>query len=102
MKKRSNAFSSFIIVILSVILLLPLFVTLLNSLFRDLSNIIPEGFTFEFYSGIFAGSGGMAGAIGRSLLIAIIPTLVLLLLLLLAMYVVQIHYPKGDKYLDLL
>lgn len=44
----------------------------------------------------------MAGAIGRSLLIAIIPTLVLLLLLLLAMYVVQIHYPKGDKYLDLL
>ena len=54
MKKRSKPFSSFIIVILSVILLLPLFVTLLNSLFRDLSNIIPEGFTFEFYSGIFA------------------------------------------------
>lgn len=102
MKKRSTPFSSFIIVILSVVLLLPLFVTLLNSLFRDLSNIIPEGFTFEFYSGIFVESGGMAGAIGRSLLIAIIPTLVLLLLLLLAMYVVQIHYPKWDKYLDLL
>ena len=72
MKKRSTPFSSFIIVILSVVLLLPLLVTLLHSLFRDLSNLIPAGFTFESDSGIFVESGGRAGAVGMSLLIAII------------------------------
>lgn len=102
MRRQRKLFSTLIIVVSSLILLLPLFVTLLNSLFRDLSNIIPEGFTLAFYAGIFAGSGGMASAVGKSLLIAILPTLVLLVLLLLAMYVVQIHYPKVDRYLDLL
>ena len=102
MKKKNSAFSVVIMAILSLFLLAPLFVTLLNSLFRDLSNVIPTGFTFSFYAGIFGGSENMLPAVGRSLLISVIPTVVLLLLLLLAMYVVQIYYPKWDKYLDLL
>jgi len=102
MKQKRSAFSAVIMTLLSFFLLAPLFVTLLNSLFRDLSNIIPTGFTFAFYADIFGGNESMLPAIGRSLLISVIPTLVLLLLLLLAMYVVQIYYPKWDKYLDLL
>lgn len=102
MKRKNTVFSVLIIAVISLVLLLPLGATLLNSLFRDYSGFIPKGFTLQFYADVLGGSENMLPAIGRSLMISVIPTLVTLILLLLAFYVIQLYFPQWDKYLDVL
>ncbi|WP_051912422.1 ABC transporter permease [Carnobacterium funditum] len=102
MQKNHPWFSNAILFILSFILLLPLIGTLVNSIFRDFTSIVPKGFTLSFYTQLFTGDNQLLPVLLRTLVIAIVPTVILLVLLLLAMYAVQVYFPKLDKYLDIL
>ena len=102
MKQESSFLSKVIIGAIALFLLLPVLVTIINSLFRDFSSLVPKGFTLEFYQSVLGGKENMLPAIGRSLMISIVPTLVMLVVLLLTLYVIQVYYPQWDKYLDIL
>jgi len=102
MQKKQAWFSNAILFILSFILVLPLFATLLNSFFRDFTSMIPKGFTLAFYVELFTGENQILPVLLRTLMISIVPTVILLILLLLAMYAIQVYFPKLDKYLDVL
>ncbi|SEL08012.1 putative spermidine/putrescine transport system permease protein [Carnobacterium iners] len=102
MQKKHPWFSNIILFSLSFILVLPLIGTLLNSFFRDFTSIIPKGFTFSFYTQLFTGDNQLLPVLLRTLIIALVPTILLLVLLLLAMYAIQVYFPKLDKYLDVL
>jgi putative spermidine/putrescine transport system permease protein len=102
MKKKNTLLVITIIVLVSLFLFAPILATILNSFFPDMSTGIPKGFTFDFYRSIFGGRVNMLPSIGRSLLIAIVPTFVMLVVILLSSYVVNVYFPWMDKYIDLL
>lgn len=102
MQKKHPWFSNAILFSLSFVLVLPLIGTLLNSLFRDFTSIVPKGFTLSFYTQLFTGDNQLIPVLMRTLVISLVPTVLLLVLLLLAMYAVQVYFPKLDKYLDIL
>lgn len=102
MQKKHPWFSNIILFILSFLLVLPLLGTLVNSFFRDFTSIIPKGFTFSFYAQLFTGDNQLLPVLLRTIIIALVPTILLLVLLLLAMYAIQVYFPKLDKYLDIL
>lgn len=102
MQKKHPWFSNIILFILSFLLVLPLIGTLVNSLFRDFTSIIPKGFTFSFYKQLFTGENQLLPVLLRTVIIALVPTILLLVLLLLAMYAIQVYFSKLDKYLDIL
>lgn len=102
MQKKHPWVSNAILFILSFVLVLPLIGTLLNSLFRDFTSIVPKGFTLSFYAELFAGDNQLLPVLLRTVVIAVVPTVILLVLLLLAMYAVQVYFPHLDKYLDIL
>lgn len=102
MKKQNTAMALIIMIVISIFLFSPLLITIINSLFRDLSSGLPKGFTFDFYLSIFGGQESMIPAVMRSIMISIIPTFLMLFFLLLAFYVIQVYYPAWDKYVDLL
>lgn len=101
MQKKQAWFSNAILFIISFILVLPLFATLLNSFFRDFTSMIPKGFTLAFYAELFTGENQILPVLLKTVVIAIVPTVILLILLLLAMYAIQVYFPKLDKYLDI-
>lgn len=102
MQKNHAWFNNAILFILSLILVLPLIATLLNSVFRDFTSMIPKGFTFSFYAELFTGENQILPVLLKTIVIAIVPTVILLILLLLAMYAIQVYFPKLDNYLDIL
>lgn len=102
MQKKHPWVSNTILFILSFILVLPLIGTFLNSLFRDFTSIVPKRFTLSFYAELFTGDNQLLPVLLRTVAIAVVPTVILLVLLLLAMYAVQVYFPKLDKYLDIL
>ncbi len=102
MQKKNAWFNNSLLFVLSLVLVLPLIATLVNSLFRDFTSIIPKGFTFSFYAELFTGENQILPVLLRTLVIAVIPTIILLILLLLAMYAIKVYFPKLDKYLDIL
>ena len=102
MKKKHPWVSNVILFILSFVLVLPLIGTFLNSLFRDFTSIVPKGFTLSFYAELFTGDNQLLPVLLRTVVISVVPTAILLVLLLLAMYAVQVYFPKLDKYLDIL
>lgn len=102
MKKKNTPLVYGIIILVSVFLFAPILVTILNSFFRDLSSGIPRDFTLDFYLSVFGGRVNMLPSIGRSLVISIIPTMIMLVVILLSLYVINVHFPWLDKYVDLL
>lgn len=102
MQNKQAWFNNVLLVLLSLVLVLPLIATLLNSVFRDFTSIIPKGFTLSFYAELFTGDNQILPVLLRTLVIAVVPTVILLILLLLAMYAIQVYFPKLDKYLDIL
>lgn len=99
MKKRW--LSTLVIILIAVFLLLPIFVTFIYSIAGNWSDIIPKGVTLEHYSELFSSSDFIV-AIGRTLILCVVPICVMTLVILLALYNVIIYYPKLEKYLQIL
>lgn len=89
------------VLLLSIYLLLPLLMTLLYSVFSRWSDILPEGFTLQYYSELFADQS-FAVSLLRTVLISMLPILLTALAILLTMYVVIIYLPGLEKYIRIL
>lgn len=99
MKKKKS--STFIIVIICIYLAFPLLLTFLYSVFQQWDDILPSGFTMQYYQQLFTDSRFLI-SLGRTILISIIPIILCTLIVLLAMYVVIVYLPKLDKYMQIL
>ncbi len=93
--------SSVLIVIICVYLLLPLVLTFFYSLFQQWDHILPSGFTAQYYRQLFFDTRFLA-ALGRTVLISILPILLCTVIVLLAMYVVVVYLPWLDKIMQVL
>ncbi len=86
---------------ISLYLFLPLFVTLVYSLFTEWMQLLPSGFTLKFYAELFADSTFWQ-ALLRTLAISVVPIALTMGMLLLVMYVVIVYHPEWDKYLSII
>ena len=62
---------------------------------------MPKGFTLKYYAQLFSDSIFLE-ALGRTLLISILPILVTGIIILLAMYVIVVYNLKLEKYIQIL
>lgn len=100
-KKGIRFGSSSVIVLISIYLILPLALTFFYSIFTEWNDILPKGFTLKYYAQLFSDSIFLE-ALGRTLLISILPILVTGIIILLAMYVIVVYNPKLEKYIQIL
>lgn len=103
MKKDKNRHvgAKIAIVVIIVYLLLPLVMTLIYSLFQEWIDIVPSGFTLSAYTELFSDPLFWM-AVGRTILISVIPIVLCTLFVLLAMYVVVVYHPGWDKGIQIL
>ena len=81
-KKKSHVGAAIVVII--VYLMLPLVMTLIYSLFREWLDILPQGFTLGAYGELFTDPLFWA-ALGRTVVISILPVILCTVFVLLAM-----------------
>lgn len=101
MNKRTKIYANIVMTCIIIWLLIPLIATVIYSLFKDWTGIIPSGFTLENYTTIFSNQGFLT-AIYQTILLCIVPIVITIVLVLLALFVVTIYFPSLDKYLQIL
>lgn len=100
-KKKRNAGSKIAIIVIIVYLLLPLVMTLIYSLFQEWIDVMPTGFTLGAYTELFT-DPLFWKAVGRTVIISIVPIVLCTVFVLLAMYVVVVYHPEWDKMIQIL
>lgn len=101
MNKKSKVLSDVFMLFIIVWLLLPLAATLIYSLFRNWTDIIPTGFSFNSYSTVFA-NVQFWKALYQTVLLCIVPIIITIIVVLLALFVVTIYYKQLEKYVQIL
>ena len=99
--KKSKFFSNFFMIAVIVWMVLPLIATLIYSLFKNWTKIIPEGFSFKIYEALFTNPRFFT-ALYQTVLLCIIPIAITIVVMLLALFVVTIYFPKLEKYVQIL
>ena len=99
--KQHRAGSGIILLLILVWLLIPLLVTIIYSLFQNWTGIIPRGFSLKAYAEIFSDPAFLA-ALGRTILICIIPILITILLVLLALFVTGLFFPGLERIVQII
>ncbi len=99
MKRRGSGKA--LIVIICIYLILPLALTFLYSIFQAWDQLLPRGFTLAYYGEIFADSAFWMSIL-RSLIVSVLPIAVCTAAVLLAMYVIVVHAPWADKYMQVI
>ena len=100
-KKKRNVGSKIAIVVIIAYLLLPLIMTLIYSLFQEWIDVMPTGFTLGAYAELFT-DPLFWQAVGRTVIISIVPIVLCTVFVLLAMYVVVVYHPEWDKMIQIL
>ena len=100
-KKNKHVGAKLAIVIIIAYLLLPLVMTLIYSLFQEWVDIMPTGFTLGASTELFS-DPLFWKAVGRTVVISIIPILLCTVFVLLAMYVVVVYHPEWDRLIQIL
>ncbi|MDQ0508026.1 Spermidine/putrescine transport system permease protein PotB [Aedoeadaptatus ivorii] len=99
MKKNSKLLDILAFVVIGLFLILPLFMTVVYSFFRDFTKIIPREFTFDFYRELFTATEIWPVLI-RTVLISVLPVLITVMIMLLALYAARVYYPKAEVIMD--
>ena len=99
--KKHRAGSGIILLLILVWLLIPLIVTIIYSLFQNWTGIVPRGFSLKAYAEIFSDPAFLA-ALGRTILICIIPILITILLVLLALFVTELFFPGLERVVQII
>ncbi len=97
-KKRSSAIW---IILVCIYLILPLALTFLYSVFQDWTDILPKGFTLQYFRQVFSDLAFWT-ALGRTVLISVLSIAACTVIILLAMYVIVVYLPKLDRIMQLL
>lgn len=93
--------SATVIVLICLYLLLPLLLTFLYSVFAQWTSVLPRGFTLRYFAQLFSDQRFLA-ALGRSVVIAVVPVLVCTAVVLLALYAVTVYLPELEKLMQVL
>jgi putative spermidine/putrescine transport system permease protein len=99
MKRKKS--SAVVITVICIYLLIPLILTFFYSMFQQWNDILPSGFTMEYYRQLLSDSRFLI-ALGRTILISILPILLCTVIVLLAMYVVVVYLPELDRVMQIL
>ncbi len=99
--KKKNTGSAVILILLLIWLLLPLAVSVIYSMFDKWTGIIPEQFNISYYVEIFKDPQFIA-ALGRTLLMCIVPIVITIVVVLLALFVTKVYFPKLEKYIQII
>ena len=99
--KKGRLFSSLYIIVICIYLILPLLLTGVYSFFDRWTDILPTGFTTEYYQRLFADSD-FVPSIVRGLVICVPAIAISVVCVLLALYTAVIYLPKLEKYIQLL
>ena len=100
MKKKTKA-ATFLMILIMTYLLLPLVVTIVYSLFRKWTDIVPEQFSLESYVTILQDKEFLL-CIVRTLAACVIPIGITVCIILLAMFVTTVYFPALDKYVQII
>jgi putative spermidine/putrescine transport system permease protein len=98
---KQKIWSTLIIIIIIIYLLIPLVATATYSMFQKWTDIVPEGFTLKHYGDLLSNQAFMR-SLGRTILVCIIPILITVAITLLALFVVTVYFPKLEKYVQIL
>ena len=95
MKKRPVGAYVFLVLI-SSFLMLPILITCVDSFSTSWTNILPNGWTTEYYDSILT-MDNFWPSVGRGLLISILPVFISGLVVILAMYTSVLYFPWVDR-----
>lgn len=99
--KKSNTSAALVMTFVIIWLLIPLLATIVYSLFKDWTGILPKGFTLSAYQTIFSDPGFLT-AMYQTVLICMAPIVITIIVVLLALFVVTVYFPKLEKYVQIL
>jgi putative spermidine/putrescine transport system permease protein len=98
---KKSALTPVFIISLIIYLLIPLLATAVYSVFEKWTEILPEGFTLDYYISLLSNEAFLL-SLGRTILICIIPIVLTVVLTLLALFAVTIYFPSLEKYVQIL
>lgn len=101
MKNNKNK-HKIILFILCIYLLIPIFFTFINSIFRDFTGIVPIGFTIDFYRNIFTAKLSLVSVLLRTILISVLPVIFMTIVVLLLFFSIKLYFPRIEKYMNIL
>ena len=84
-----------LMVFIMIYLLIPLVVTIIYSLFKKWTGILPEQFSLDSYVTILV-------CIARTIFLCIIPIIVTTIIILLALFVTTVCFPQLEKWIQLI
>ena len=101
MKIRTHFWDGLILLLVAAFLILPLALTFFYSIFTEWMDVLPSGFTLQFYAGIFS-DGAFINSLLRSIVISAFPVFLCTASILLVLYVMTLYFPKLEKYVEIL
>ena len=99
--KKKSAGSIAVMLLVMIYLLIPLVISIIYSLFKKWTGILPEGFSIGNYASLFSDPNFLA-SVGRSVGMCIVPILLTIVIVLLALFVTTIYFPKLEKYVQII
>lgn len=99
--KKKSAGSIAVMLLVMIYLLIPLVISIIYSLFKKWTGILPEGFSIGNYTLLFSDPNFLA-SVGRSVGMCIVPILLTIVIVLLALFVTTIYFPKLEKYVQII
>lgn len=100
MKKKKVWFNRMITGLLIFYLILPILATFIYSIATEWSTtVLPAGYTLNWYKSLFADIR-LWYALGRSVIVSVIPIIISLFALLTALFVISVYLPKYEKLLQ--
>lgn len=100
MKTKTKG-AKILMVLIMVYLLIPLVVTIIYSLFKKWTGILPEQFSLESYITIFKDPEFLM-CIARTIFLCVIPIIVTTVIILLALFVTTVCFPQLEKWIQLI
>ena len=91
MKIKTHLWDGLILFLVAAFLVLPLALTFFYSVFTEWMDILPTGFTLNFYAGIFS-DGAFINSLLRSIVISIVPVVICTIAILLVLYVITLWW----------
>ena len=98
---KTSKSSPVLIFLISAYLLIPILFTLVYSFFIEWNDVLPKGPTIKFYIS-FLSDAAFWSTVGRTVIIALLPTGLSLLVVLLAMYVITVYEPRLDRIIQVI
>jgi putative spermidine/putrescine transport system permease protein len=97
--RRKIKKQSFLLTATGVFILLPIVVTCVYSFITGWQDVLPRGFTAEYYLQVFS-DPRFWPSVANGLLISILPILISTIFVILALYSAILYFPRLDRYIQ--